>query len=1139
MRCRLTRGSGVEVSFRDEPLLVFDGACGSNIQQMQLPASAWGAYEGCNEVLNLSAPEAIESLHRSFLDVGAMVLETNTFGASRVVLAEYGLEREVERINRAAVENARRAIERSGQTGRYVAGSMGPTTKLPSLGHIGVDDLLAAYREQARALVEAGVDALILETCQDLLQAKVGVLAALDVFEALGRDVPLLVSITVERTGTMLTGADLAAAVAALEPFPLFSLGLNCATGPDGMGPHVTVLSRTWPGRISVIPNAGLPELIDGKTVYALSPADFAARLRRFVADDGVSIVGGCCGTRPDHIAALVDALRGLEGPAPRAPRCAPSLSSAYGATEIRQEPPPLLIGERANANGSKQFRKLLLADDLDGALRVGLDQERDGAHALDLCTAYAGRDELADLTAMTRRFASALKIPTVIDSTTPAVIEACLALHPGRCLVNSINLEDGGASLDRICRAVKRFGAAVIALTISEKGMAMTADEKVATARAIYDLAVGRHGLRPADLFFDPLTFTVGSGDPSLRTAARETLAAIRRIKAELPGVNTVLGVSNVSFGLAPAARRVLNSVFLHEAVAAGLDAAIIDAGKVLPFASIPEADREACLDLLLDRAREGAESPLMAFIQHFAGSSTSTGASAGRGAGPKLMEERLAQHVVGGDADGVDDVLSVLLRRRTPLAIINEILVPAMRHVGELFGRGELLLPFVLKSAEVMKRCVSALEPFMDRSEAQAGLKVLLATVQGDVHDIGKNLVDILLSNNGYRVFNLGIKVPAATIIEKARELEVDVIGLSGLLVKSAVVMKESLPQYEAAGLRIPILLGGAALTRKFVAESCVPAYDGPVVYCADAFAGLTAMQAHERGALRSTTFDPQAAARAARPGPRAAEIARTVPVPEPPFLGARLVREIDPRAVYPYVNEQALFRGRWGYRRGKLSAADYEALVTGTVLPAYEALKARAIEERLIEPRVAYGWFRAVADGDAVVIRHDGREHRFEFPRQAEPPHLCIADFFKTAEEGGDVAGFFVVTVGERIGEAARALFEGDRYQDYLHLHGFGVEVTDALAEYWHEVMRVELGIDARRPASTSGYAAQDYQGSRYGFGYPACPDLGAHRPVFELLRPEAIGVTLTESLEMVPEQTTSALVVHHPQAKYFAV
>jgi 5-methyltetrahydrofolate--homocysteine methyltransferase len=1127
------------VSFRDEALLVFDGACGSNIQLMHLPAAVWGPHEGCNEYLNLSAPEAVEGLHRSFLEAGAMVLETNTFGASRVVLAEYGLEGEVERINRAAVEHARRAI--AGRPRRYVAGSMGPTTKLPSLGHIGFGAMLEAYREQARALVEAGVDALILETCQDLLQAKIGVLASLDVLEATGRDVPILVSVTVERTGTMLTGADLAAAVAALEPYPLFSLGLNCATGPDDMAPHVRLLSRTWPGRISVIPNAGLPELVAGKTVYALSPGDFAARLGRYVAEDGVSVVGGCCGTRPEHIAALVATVGGLEGAA-RAPRYVPSLSSAYLATEIRQEPPPLLIGERANANGSRQFRKLLLADDLDGALAVGLEQERDGAHAADLCTAYAGRDELADLTAMTRRFASTLKIPTVIDSTTPAVIEACLELHPGRCLVNSINLEDGGANLDRVCRAVKRFGAAVIALTISERGMALTADEKVETARAIHALAVGRHGLRPSDLFFDPLTFTVGSGDESLRNAAKETLAAIGRIKAELPGVNTVLGLSNVSFGLDPRSRRVLNAVFLHEAVAAGLDAAIIDAGKVLPFASIPEADREVCLDLLYDRARDdAAESPLMAFIAHFARADASASASTSASTGPRLMEERLARHVVAGDAEGIEDVLSVLMRRRTPLGIINEILVPAMRHVGELFGRGELLLPFVLKSAEVMKRCVTVLEPFMDRSSERAGLraKVLLATVQGDVHDIGKNLVDILLSNNGYRVFNLGIKVPAATIIEKAREHEVDVIGLSGLLVKSAIVMKESLPQYREAGLRVPILLGGAALTRKFVAESCAPAYDGPVVYCADAFAGLKALQEHERGALRSTTFDAGAAVAAARPGPREQEIDRSVPVPEPPFLGARVVRDLDPAALFPYVNEQALFRGRWGYRRGKLSAAEYEALVTDTVLPAYEALKARAIAERLIEPRVVYGWFQARSDGDAVIVTSDGREHRFEFPRQAEPPHLCIADFFKTADEGGDVAGFFVVTVGDRIGHAARELFEADRYQDYLHLHGFGVECTDALAEHWHEVMRVELGIGARRPATTSGYAAQDYQGSRYGFGYPACPDLGAHRPVFELLRPGEIGVTLTENFEMVPEQTTSALVVHHRQAKYFAV
>jgi 5-methyltetrahydrofolate--homocysteine methyltransferase len=679
-----------------------------------------------------------------------------------------------------------------------------------------------------------------------------------------------------------------------------------------------------------------------------------------------------------------------------------------------------------------------------------------------------------------------------------------------------------------------------VIALTIHEKGMAMTVEEKVATARAIHDLAVGRHGLRPQDLLFDVLTFTIGSGDATLLDAAADTLAAVRRVKEELPGVFTLLGVSNVSFGLSPASRRVLNSVFLHEAVAAGLDAAIIDAGKILPMSRIPAEDREVCLDLIYNRAKGPDASPLAAFIRHFAVAKPAEEVSAADRNLPALApEEEIAEKVVAGDREGLEDVLAILLSRRPAAGIINQLLVPAMRRVGDLFGRGEMLLPFVLQSAEVMKRAVDWLAPFMEKADREGGRKVLLATVAGDVHDIGKNLVDIILSNNGYRVFNIGIKVPAETIIEKARELQVDAIGLSGLLVKSALVMKENLPLFAAAGLRVPVLLGGAALTGKFVAQDCVPGYPGPVVYCADAFAGLSAMRALEAGTLSSTVFDAAATAPAMTPGPRGSDLSRDNPVPAPPFLGRRHVTDIDPRELFPYVNEQALFRGRWGYRRGKMTAEGYAGLVREKVRPLYEELKRRGVEDGLLRPKVAYGWFRAFAEGDALVVEHEGRSFSFPFPRQKSPPHLCIADYFRTRGEGGDVAGFFVATIGEEIGKAAQELFGSDRYHDYLMLHAFGVEVTDALAEYWHEAMRRELGIAGDRPASFSGYVVQEYQGSRYGFGYPSCPDLAAHVPVFELLDPGAIGVALTESMEMVPEQTTSAIVVHHPQAKYFAV
>jgi len=814
-----------------------------------------------------------------------------------------------------------------------------------------------------------------------------------------------------------------------------------------------------------------------------------------------------------------------------------PSASSLYQAVEIAQEIPPLIIGERSNTNGSKKFREALLADDFDTCLRIGLDQEANGAQLLDLCAAYAGRDEIADLTRLVRLYAGSVKIPIVIDSTTPDCIEACLKIYPGRAIVNSINLEDGGRTLERVCRLAKKYGAGVVALTISEKGMAMTVDDKVATARQIYDLAVGRYGLRPQDLLFDPLTFTIGAGDENLVDAGIQTLEGIRRIKQELPGVFTLLGLSNISFGLPPAARKILNSVFLHEAVEYGLDAAIIDAGKILPLAQISAEDRAFCHDLIYNRQGDAEKSPLMRFIDHFAERVD----SAENGETEQLRpEEELHRKIVRGDKEGIEDLLAVLLERYPPLEIINQLLVPAMRHVGELFGRGEILLPFVLQSAEAMKKCVAWLEPFMAKSEQDEGVRILLATVQGDVHDIGKNLVDILLSNNGYKVFNIGIKVPAETIIEKAREHRVDIIGLSGLLVKSAIIMQESMPQYREAGLKVPILLGGAALTPEFVADACVPAYDAPVVYCADAFAGLKAIRDFEEGKLVATRVAKNERVEKMKPGLKVSEIDRSQPVIAPPFTGLKHVTDIDPTRLFPYVNTQALFRGRWGYRRTKSTTAEeYAELIANTVQPLYASLVERSLTEGLLQPKAAYGYFPCYSEGDSLYVEAAGETYVFTFPRQASPPHLCIADYYRTREEGGDIAAFFVVTIGEAIARESKRLFEADAYHDYLMLHGFSVEVTDALAEYWHEIMRQEAGVGAERPDDITGYVTQGYQGSRYGFGYPACPDLDAHRALFRILQPEKIGVTLTESMEMVPEQSTSAIIAFHPQAKYFAV
>ena len=814
-----------------------------------------------------------------------------------------------------------------------------------------------------------------------------------------------------------------------------------------------------------------------------------------------------------------------------------PSVSSLYQAIELKQDIPPLLIGERCNTNGSKKFRELLLADDFDGCLQVALDQETKGAQVLDICTAYAGRNEKEDLIRFFKMLIGTVKLPLMVDSTQPDCIEAVLKIYPGRIIINSINLEDGGMNLHKVCTLAKKYGAAVVALTINKQGMAMTTAEKVDTAQQIYDLAVGEHGLRPGDILFDPLTFTIGSGDESLHDAAIQTLNAIKQIKDQMPGVHTLLGVSNISFGLRPHARKILNSVFLHEAVEAGLDAAIIDTAKVIPLAQIEQADRDICMDLIYDRKGGSEKGPLMAFIDYFEDKSDQPEDSDTQQDQPS--EKSLHEMILKGKKDGLEDILTILLRRYRPLDIINNILVPAMRNVGDLFGKGEILLPFVLQSAEVMKKSVAFLEPYMDKADESEKLKVLLATVQGDVHDIGKNLVDIILSNNGYTVYNIGIKVPAETIIEKAKEYNVDIVGLSGLLVKSAIVMQESMPQYKEAGLKAPILLGGAALTQKFVAESCVPGFDKPVVYCPDAFAGLKAVRDFEEGKLTATEFEAKATSVTKKAGLKNIEIITDNPVPKPPFLGAKQVVDIDPNLIYPYVNEQALFRGRWGYRRGKMGADEYKTLVNDTVIPIYEGLKQRGIDEKLVQPKVTYGYYKCFSRDNSVFVMDGEQTYEFQFPRQDFAPNLCISDFFKSEQDGSDITGFFVVTIGEQIGAAAKELFEKDEYHDYLMLHGFGVEVTDAVAEYWHEVMRVELGISQQRPDNMTGYASQQYQGSRYGFGYPACPDLGAHEHVFKLLKPEQIGVTLTENMEMVPEQTTSAIVAHHPQAKYFAV
>jgi len=1134
------------MQFRDrlkQGALVFDGAMGTQIQALDLPAAVWDGREGCSEWLDLAAPDSILRIHQDYLDAGADVVETNTFGANASVLVEYGLADRIEEINRAAAGIARRAVD-SRSNGRtcFVAGSMGPGTKLASLGQVTFDALHASYLAQANGLIAGGVDLLLIETCQDPLQLKAALLAARDALASAGRELPIAVSVTVEQNGALLVGTEIGAVLAIVDPFDVALLGLNCSTGPEPMRPYLHQLCAQFGGPVLVQPNAGLPTNVDGKVSYPLEPEPFAAALARFVAEEGVQVVGGCCGTTPAHIAALARAVRGLT-PAARTPRSEPALASLFRAQPLRQDPAPFLVGERANANGSKEFKQHLLAEDWAGAVAVARSQEA-RAHAVDLCVAIAGRDEARDLAEATERIARQVTLPLVIDSTDLAAIEIALKRYGGRPLINSVNLEAGEEHALAVCRLAKRYGAALVALTIDEQGMARDVERKVAVARRLHELAVDRCGLRPQDLIFDALTFTLASGDPTLRDAGRNTLAGIRAIKQALPGVWTLLGVSNISFGLSPASRDVLNAVFLARAVEAGLDLAIINAKRILPLYQIDPVDQTLAQDVIDDRG----DDPLRRYIDAFAARS---GQQRPLGAGPQAtLEQRIQASVVDGSRVGLAELLEQKLQQATALEIINGLLVPAMKRVGELFASGQMQLPFVLQAAEVMKAAVDLLAPHLARTAQQAPVSLLLATVRGDVHDVGKNLVDIILSNNGYRVYNLGINCDLATLLARAQAVGADAIGLSGLLVKSTVVMRENLQEMERRGLRIPVLLGGAALTAAYVDDSCASAYGGTVVYCADAFAGLQAMEQLKQGTLTDAVAADRAR-RQSRPRPRPAASAQTaadeplqlVAAPTPPFWGDRVVAEVALDDVRGLLNTEVIIRGRWGYRRGQLTKQAYDTQIREQVLPQLEQLWHQCAVEGLIEARVVYGYYPCRSQGEQVVIYRPGSDDewlRLSFPRQRKAPHRCIADFFADRSRAQpDVIALQVVTIGPRLTEREQLLYAEHRYQDYLLLHGLGVEAAEALAELWHRQVRRELNIAGDDGQTVEQFAVQHYRGARYSFGYPACPDLDENDKLFEILQPARIGVTLTENGQMVPEQTTSAFIVHHPQAKYFTL
>lgn len=1191
-----------------EKVLIFDGAMGTSIHKYDLTLDDYQGAENCPEILVESRPEVIKEIHESFFKVGCDVVETDTFGGSPIVLAEFDLADRAYELNKKAALCAREVADAYSKNGqqRYVSGSIGPTTKLPSLGHISFDEMCAAYYVQVSGLVDGGVDCLQFETGQDLLQAKAAVIAMIDYFAKIGRKIPIITQVTIEAPplGTMLVGTDISAALATLCAFPIDVIGINCATGPGEMIDPVGYLTANTTKYVSCLPNAGLPENVNGETVYKLTPDQLAESLKYFVNELGVNIIGGCCGTTPEHLKRVVEVV-GHVPPKVRHPEYTPAVASIYTSVPLQVDQPPLIIGERTNTNGSRKFKQLLNKESWDGMVVMAREQEKEGAHVLDVCTAYVGRDEVRDMSTFIKRLNTELQIPQVIDSTEFPVLEESLKLIAGRPIINSINLEDGVDKMLKKVRLIKRFGAATIALTIDESGMAKEADKKLEIARRIYDLSLAE-GLRPEDLIFDALTFTLSTGNEDDRKLGLETLNGIRMIKEALPGVKTVLGVSNISFGFDPHIRQILNSVFLHYAVEAGLDMAIVNAQKILPLYKIDESERELHRKLVFDE-RTADYDPLFALLAFYQNNDTKSSATK-EDKGPQEIEDVLKDRIIDGNRVAIEKDLDIALQKYAPLAIINSILLDGMKVVGDLFGSGKMQLPFVLQSAETMKASVAYLEQFMEKVEGSQRGTMVLATVKGDVHDIGKNLVDIILSNNGYKVINLGIKQPIDNIIAAALEHKADCIGMSGLLVKSTVIMKENLEILNQRNIQTPIILGGAALTRRYVEEDCRLVYKGTLFYGQDAFDDLKIMEAlanqdqatisklmgsrpdHDEEvdetaddfAGDDSTSDESSdelsyndSTANNSTGANSNDLVRTSDVKRledtfaPPFWGSRIVVDVPLAEVFKYINENALLRGQWRVRQGDTSAAEYEELLNTRVRPVLHALQQECIEKKLLEPKAVYGYFPCQAVGnDLVVYRVNaaflekvkalevapgevlklkagdipGLEEwtRFSFPRQDHARHLCIADFFHSVEEGFiDVLPAQVVTMGAGASIYSEKLFKSDKYTDYLYFHGLSVESAEGLAEVMHKRIREELGLVRFDAEDRSKFFQQGYRGTRYSFGYPACPNLEDQVQLFDLLQPERIGMKLSEEFQLEPEQSTSAIVVVHPEAKYFNV
>ena len=1188
---KLTDRAEALLSALAERVVIADGAMGTMLQAQKPSLEDFQNHEGCNEILNVTRPDIVIGVHDAYFETGIDCVETNTFGANWSNLSDYGIEDRIQELARAGAELARQSAEKfQAQDGkmRWVLGSMGPGTKLPSLGHVSYAYLKETFALQAKGLIEGGADAFMIETSQDLLQTKAAVNGCKLAIVEMGVRLPIFVEVTVETTGTMLMGSEIGAALTALEPLGIDMIGLNCATGPAEMSEHLRQLSQRAKIPVMVMPNAGLPILQGDGAYYPLTPNELATAHEQFIKEFGISLVGGCCGTTPEHLRAVVERVGGKKL-INRRQSIEPGVASLYQHVPLKQQNTYLAIGERTNANGSKAFREAMLEERWDDCVEIAKKQVRDGAHLLDVCVDYVGRDGVKDIKEIVSRFASASTLPLVIDSTEPPLMQAGLELIGGRPVINSVNFEDGDGPQSRFQKTmplVKEHGAAVVALTIDEQGQARTKEDKVRIASRLIDTLTKDWGLRVEDVIVDCLTFPIATGQEETRRDAIETLEAIREVNRLYPGVHTTLGVSNVSFGLNPVSRAVLNSVFLHEAYEAGLDTAIIDAAKIVPLSSIDENQKKVALDLIYDRREYDADGsitydPLSAMLEMFAGVNSASLKDARAAELAALsVTERLQRRIIDGEAKGLDADLELAMSEGlSALSIINDHLLEGMKVVGERFGKGEMQLPFVLQSAEVMKTAVALLEPHMEKTSESGKGTMVLATVRGDVHDIGKNLVDIILTNNGYRVVNIGIKQPINDIILAAEENNADVIGMSGLLVKSTLVMKENLQELTTRGLakRWPIILGGAALTRTFVEDDLAGEFDGVVRYAKDAFEGLSLMEplvkiargeSPENAGLpplkKRIHAKTQLTLTDEEDLPTRSDVASDNKVPNPPFWGTRLVRGIKLADYASFLDERATFMGQWGLKPSRGDGPGYEELVEKEGRPRLRYWLDKILAEGIFDASVAYGYFPVYSSGNDVVVLHHaddptgvlgrkgllapdgasgniGQERlRFSFPRQRRDRHLCLADFIRSKESGViDVLPVQLVTVGSRVDQFTQKLFEENSYREYLELHGLAMQLTEALAEFWHSRIRHELGFGSEDPENLAGFFGLEYRGARFSLGYPACPEMEDRKKVVELLKPERLGIELSEELQLHPEQSTDAFVFHHPEAKYFSV